>query len=63
VSSRPVLVGMIEDTARPTGRIDIVRELVDGMVGDRCRAPRRQSLHMQTLLRVAADRGLFDPRR
>lgn len=34
VSLRWVLIHMIEETARHAGHIDIVRELIDGMVGD-----------------------------
>ena len=36
VSLRWVLVHMIEETARHAGHIDIVRELIDNMVGDHC---------------------------
>jgi uncharacterized damage-inducible protein DinB len=35
VSLRWVLVHMIEETARHAGHMDIVRELIDGAVGDR----------------------------
>jgi Protein of unknown function (DUF664) len=34
VSMRWVLIHMIEETARHAGHVDIVRELIDGMVGD-----------------------------
>jgi hypothetical protein len=34
VTMRWVLIHMIEETARHAGHIDIVRELIDGMVGD-----------------------------
>jgi uncharacterized damage-inducible protein DinB len=34
VSLRWVLIHMIEETARHAGHIDILRELIDGMVGD-----------------------------
>jgi uncharacterized damage-inducible protein DinB len=34
VSLRWVLIHMIEETARHTGHMDIVRELIDGAVGD-----------------------------
>ncbi len=34
VSMRWVLIHMIEETARHTGHMDIVRELIDGMTGD-----------------------------
>jgi uncharacterized damage-inducible protein DinB len=37
VSLRWVLVHMIEETARHAGHMDIVRELIDGAVGDRPR--------------------------
>ncbi|SDM94269.1 Protein of unknown function [Streptomyces sp. cf386] len=35
VTLRWVLVHMIEETARHAGHMDIVRELIDGMAGDR----------------------------
>jgi hypothetical protein len=34
VSLRRVLIGMIEETARHAGQMDILRELIDGAVGD-----------------------------
>jgi hypothetical protein len=34
VSLRWVLIHMVEETARHAGHIDIVRELIDGMIGD-----------------------------
>jgi hypothetical protein len=34
VSLRWVLIHMVEETARHAGHVDIVRELIDGMVGD-----------------------------
>jgi uncharacterized damage-inducible protein DinB len=34
VSMRWVLLHMVEETARHAGHVDIVRELIDGMVGD-----------------------------
>jgi uncharacterized damage-inducible protein DinB len=34
VSLRWVLIHMVEETARHAGHVDIVRELLDGMVGD-----------------------------
>jgi len=34
VSMRWVLIHMVEETARHAGHIDIVRELIDGVVGD-----------------------------
>jgi hypothetical protein len=34
VTMRWVLIHMIEETARHAGHLDIVRELIDGMVGD-----------------------------
>ena len=34
VSMRWVLIHMIEETARHAGHVDILRELIDGMVGD-----------------------------
>jgi hypothetical protein len=38
VSLRWVLIHMVEETARHAGHVDIVRELIDGMVGDHRRA-------------------------
>ena len=34
VTLRWVLIHMVEETARHAGHVDIVRELIDGMVGD-----------------------------
>jgi Protein of unknown function (DUF664) len=34
VSMRWVLIHMVEETARHAGHVDIIRELLDGMVGD-----------------------------
>jgi Protein of unknown function (DUF664) len=34
VSMRWVLIHMVEETARHAGHVDILRELIDGMVGD-----------------------------
>jgi uncharacterized damage-inducible protein DinB len=34
VSMRWVLIHMVEETARHAGHVDIVRELIDGVVGD-----------------------------
>ena len=34
VSLRWVLIHMVEETARHAGHVDIVREMIDGMVGD-----------------------------
>jgi uncharacterized damage-inducible protein DinB len=34
VSLRWVLIHMIEETARHAGHVDILRELIDGMIGD-----------------------------
>jgi hypothetical protein len=38
VSLRWVLIHMLEDTIRHAGHIDIMRELIDGMIGDHNRA-------------------------
>jgi uncharacterized damage-inducible protein DinB len=34
VTMRWVLIHMVEETARHAGHVDVVRELIDGMVGD-----------------------------
>lgn len=34
VSMRWVLIHMIEETARHAGHMDILRELIDGVIGD-----------------------------
>ncbi|MBA3719370.1 MAG: DinB family protein [Nocardioidaceae bacterium] len=34
VSMRWVLIHMVEETARHAGHVDILRELIDGMIGD-----------------------------
>jgi hypothetical protein len=39
VTLRWVLVHMVEETARHAGHVDILRELIDGMVGDHQREP------------------------
>lgn len=38
VSLRWVLIHVLEDTARPAGHIDIMRELIDGKIGFHQRA-------------------------
>jgi uncharacterized damage-inducible protein DinB len=40
VSLRWVLIHVLEDTIRHAGHIDVMRELIDGMVGDHQRAER-----------------------
>ncbi|MBT2213767.1 DinB family protein [Actinomadura sp. NEAU-AAG7] len=39
VSLRWVLIHLVEETARHAGHVDILRELIDGAVGDHDRAP------------------------
>ncbi|WP_242901513.1 DinB family protein [Actinomadura terrae] len=39
VSLRWVLIHLVEETARHAGHVDILRELIDGTIGDHDRAP------------------------